>query len=99
MLPVVPVLGRESVDNPLGPEMLSEVLGKLDTAVTELGSIFDPVEVTRDKLRSLRDPDSESVGGARDGVTGLDIRVVKPEVRDTSGKVTDVLGTFENEFD
>lgn len=115
MVPMLLVLGRESVDNPLvtesvdrplGTERLSELMGRLDTAGTELGSILDPVEVARDKLRSLRDPDSSSVGKVgdsvsepRDSVTELDIRVVRPEVRDASGKVTDVLGTFDNELD
>jgi hypothetical protein len=102
---MVLVLGRESVDRPLGTERLSKVLGKLVTADTELGSILSPVGVARDRLRSLNDPDIESVGKVgdsvrepRDGVTELDIGTVRPEVRDTAGKVTDVLSTFDNEL-
>jgi hypothetical protein len=90
MAPTVRVLGRDSVDRPLGTEKLSKVLGKLVTADTELGSILSPVGVPRDRLRSLRDP--------RDGVTELDIEMVRPEVRDTTGKVADVLSAFDNEL-
>ena len=103
MMPMVLVLGRESVDSPL--ERLSKVAGKLDTAVTELGSVFDLVEVARNTLRSLRDPDGESVGKvgdsvseSRDGATELDVGTVRPKVRDTAGKVKDVLSTFDNEL-
>ena len=114
--PLVPerlskVLGKlvtadtESVERPLGTERLSEVLGKLVTADTELGSVLSPVSVARDGLRLLRDPDIESVGKVgdsvgepRDGVTELDIEMVRPEVRDTAGKVIDVLSPFDNEL-
>lgn len=103
--PTVRVVAKESVDSPLGTERLSKVLGKLVAADTELGSILSPVGVARDRLRSLRDPDIESVGKVgdsvrepRDGVAELDIGMVRPEVRDTTGKVTDVLSTFDNEL-
>ena len=115
--PLVPerlskVLGKlvtadtESVERPLGTERLSEVLGKLVTADTELGSVLSPVGVApTDRLRLLREPDTEnvgkvgdSVGEPRDGVTELDIEMVRPEVRDTAGKVTDMLGTSNNEL-
>ncbi|KAM0698915.1 hypothetical protein Q7P36_000959 [Cladosporium allicinum] len=103
--PTVRVVAKESVDSPLGTERLSKVLGKLVAADTELGSILSPVSVARDRLRSLRDPDVESVGKVgdsvrepRDGVAELDIGMVRPEVRDTTGKVADVLSTFDNEL-
>ena len=105
MEPAVLVLGKESVGRPLVPERLSEVLGKLVTAGTELGSVLSPVDVATDMLRSLRDPDIESVGKVGDSVrepgdsvTELEIDIVRPEVRDTAGKVTDVLSTFDNEL-
>lgn len=130
MAPMVLVLGKESVERPLGtnrlskvlgklvaadtesldkplvPDRLSEVPGKLVTADTELGSVLSPVGVTpRDRLRLLREPDTEnvgkvgdSVGEPRDGVTELDIGMVRPEVRDTAGKVTDPLSPFDNEL-
>jgi hypothetical protein len=103
---MVVVLDKESVDTPLGTEILSKVLGKLVAADAELGSILSPVGVARDRLRSLRDPIVESVGKIgdsvrepRDGATELEIGVVRPEVRDTTGKVTDVLSAFDNELD
>lgn len=105
MAPTVRVLGRDSVDRPLGTEKLSKVLGKLVTADRELGSILSPVGVPRDRLGSLRDPDIDSVGKVgdgvrepRDGVTELDIEMVRPEVRDTTGEVADVLSAFDNEL-
>jgi hypothetical protein len=63
--PTVRVVAKESVDSPLGTERLSKVLGKLVAADTEL--ILSPVGVARDRLRSFKDPDIESVGkvGAR----------------------------------
>jgi hypothetical protein len=96
----------ESVDSPLVPGRLSKVLGKLVAADTELGSVLSPVGVTpRDRLRLLREPDIESVGKVgdsvgepRDGVTELDIEMVRPEVRDAAGKVTDSLSPFDNEL-
>jgi hypothetical protein len=115
--PLVPdrlskVLGKlvtadtESVDRPLGTDRLSKVLGKLVTADTELGSVLSPVGVSpRDRLRLLREPDTESVGKVgdsvgepRDSVTELDIEMVGPEVRDAAGKVTDSLSPFDNEL-
>jgi hypothetical protein len=80
---------------------LSEVLGKLGSAVTELS----PVGIVRDRLRPLRDPVSDSVGKIgdgvcepRDGITELSVGMVRPEVRDTTDKVTDKLGTLKNEL-
>ena len=105
MEPAVLVLGKESVGRPLVPERLSEVLGKLVTADTELGSVLSPVDVATDMLRSLRDPDIESVGEVGDSVrepgdsvTELEIDIVRPEVRDTAGEVADSLGTLDNEL-
>jgi hypothetical protein len=96
---------RESVDGPLGTERLSEVLGKLVTADTELGSVLSPVDVATDMLRSLRDPDIESVGKVGDSVrepgdsvTELEIDIARPEVRDTAGKVADSLSPFDEEL-
>jgi hypothetical protein len=104
MAPTVLVLGKESVDRPLETDRLSKVLGRLDAADTELGSVLSPVGVARDGLRLLRDPDIESVGkvGDSEGEPGDDapefeIGTVRPEVRETAGKVTDVLSPFENE--
>ena len=106
MAPTVLVLGKESdVDRPLGAERLSKVLGRLDTADTELGSVLSPVSVARDGLRLLRDPDIESVGKVGDSerepgddAPELDIGTVRPEVRETTGKVADVLSPFKNEL-
>lgn len=99
---MVPALGKESVGRPPGSETLSKVLGKFGNAVTELRDI---VGIARDRLRPLRDPGSDSVGKIgdsvrepRDGIKELVIEMVRPEVRDTAGKVTDMLGTSNNEL-
>ena len=92
---------REIVDRtPLG-----EVLGKPGNALAELRDILRPVGIARDVFRSLSVPDSDSVGKLgdsvcklRDGISELRIRVVRPELRDAAGKVTDTLGTFDNEL-
>jgi hypothetical protein len=83
---------------------LSEVLGKLGSAVTDPRDILSPVGIVRDRLRPLRDPVSDSVGKIgdgvcepRDGITELSVGMVRSEVRDTAGKVTDKLGTLKNE--
>jgi hypothetical protein len=92
---------REIVDN----TPLSEVLDKLGDTLTELREILWPVGIARDVLRLLSAPDNDSIGELRDsvcklsdGIAELWIRVVRPELRDTPGKVTDVLGTFDNEL-
>jgi hypothetical protein len=84
---------------------LSEVLGKPSDAVTELRDILGPVGIARDVLRSLRDPDNDSVRKLRDsvaelsdGIAELCIRVIRPELRDAPGKVTDALSAFDNEL-
>lgn len=84
---------------------LGEVLGKPGNAVAELRDILRPVGIARDVLRSLSVPDSDNVGKLgdsvcklRDGISELRIRVVRPELRDTPGKVTDPLSTFDNEL-
>lgn len=92
---------REIVDNtPLG-----EVLGKPGDTVTELRDILGPVGIARDVLRSLSVPDNDSIRELgdgvcklRDGIGELWIRVVRPELRDAAGKVTNALGTFDNEL-
>jgi hypothetical protein len=84
---------------------LSEVLGKPSDTVTELRDILGPVDIARDVLRSLRVPDNDSVrklrdsvGELSDGIPELCIRVVRPELRDSPGKVTDALSAFDNEL-
>lgn len=92
---------REIVDRtPLG-----EVLGRPGNAVAELRDIVRPVGIARDVLRSLSVPVNDSIGKLgdsvcklRDGISELRIRVVRPELRDTPGKVTDPLSTFDNEL-
>jgi hypothetical protein len=81
------------------------VLGKPSDTVTELRDILGPVGIARDVLRSLRVPDNDSVrklrdsvGELSDGIPELCIRVVRPELRDSPGKVTDALSTFDNEL-
>lgn len=84
---------------------LSEVLGKPGNTVTELRDILRPVGIVRDVLRSLRVPGNnsvgklgDSVGKLSDGISELRTRVVRPELRDMSGKVTDTLSAFDNEL-
>jgi hypothetical protein len=96
--------GRKVVMEPI-IVTLSEVLGKLGSAVTEPRDILSPVGIVRDRLRPLRDPVSDSVGKTgdsvsepRDGITELSVGMVRPEVRDTTGKVTDKLGAIDNEL-
>lgn len=60
------MLNREMLDNIL----LGEVLGKSGNAVAELRDILRPVGITRDVLRSLFVPDSDS-SELRDGVRKL----------------------------
>ena len=88
------------VNTPLG-----EVLGKFGNAVPELRDILGPVGIARDVLRSLGVPDNDKFGKLgdgvcklRDGISELRIRVVRPELRDAAGKVTDALSTFDNEL-
>lgn len=93
---------REIVDK----VTLSEMLGKLGDAITELRDVLRPVGITTDVLGTLRVVDSDRVGKLRDSVGELSegivepsvVRVVRPELRDTAGKVTDVLSTFDNEL-
>lgn len=80
------------------------MLGKPSDAVTELRDILGPVGITRDVLGTLRVPENDnvgklgdSVGKLSDGFTEL-IRVVRPELRDSPGKVTDPLSTLDNEL-
>lgn len=85
---------------------LSEMLGKLGDTVTELRDVLRPVGITTDVLGTLRLVVSDSVGKLRDSVGELSegivepsvVSVVRPELRDTAGKVTDVLSTFDNEL-
>jgi hypothetical protein len=84
---------------------LSEVLGKPSDTGTELRDILGPVGIARDVLRSPRVPDNDSVCKLRDsfselsdGIAELCIRVVRPELRDSPGKVTDALSAFDNEL-
>jgi len=94
------MLDREMLDNTL----LGEVLGKSGNAVAELRDILTPVGIARDVLRSLIVPDNDrselrdGVCKLRDGISELRVRVVRPELRDAAGKVTDALGTFDNEL-
>lgn len=97
--PTVLVLVEESV------ETLSKVMGKFVTADTELGFVLSPVGVARDVLGSVRGADCDNVGKIRDcvrefenGSTELDIRLVRPEVWDKTGEVTDALGALDNEL-
>jgi hypothetical protein len=110
--PLVERLGKS--DNPVREDRdilrvdkppLGEVLGKPSDTVTELRDILGPVGIARDVLRSLRVPDNDSVrklrdsvGELSDGIVELCIRVVRPELRDTPGKVTDALSAFDNEL-
>jgi hypothetical protein len=110
--PLVERLGKP--DNPVredkdilgvvNPE-LGEMVGKPGDAVTELRDILGPMGIARDVLRSLRVPDNDSVGKLResvvelsDGIAELCIGVVRPELRDAPGKVTDALSAFDNEL-
>ena len=91
---------REMLDN----RLLGEVLGKPGNAVAELRDILRPVGIARDVLRSLIVLDNDGselrdgVCKLRDGISELCIRVVRPELRDAAGKVTDALSTFDNEL-
>jgi hypothetical protein len=56
-------------------------------------------------LGSLSVPDNDKIGKLgdgvcklRDGISELWIRVVRPELSDAAGKVTDALSTFNNEL-
>lgn len=91
---------REMLDN----RLLGEVPGKPGNAVAELRDILRPVGIARDVLRSLIVLDNDGsklrdgVCKLRDGISELCVRVVRPELRDAAGKVTDALGTFDNEL-
>lgn len=86
---------------------LSEVLSEPRDTVMEPGNILWPICVTRDvtyRPSRLAGRDNvgeigDSVGELSDGIMEFRGKVVRPELRDTTGKLTDMLGASDNKLD